>query len=394
MPRVTGRLRSAAPWLAALAVYGVSVWFARSGLHTHAASPDVTLYARDAHAIAHGSLPYRDLYFEYPPGALAPILAVEPAHDYAHAFKLLAAGLGLAMLLVAGDVLRLLRASLWRLLAIAVAPLALGSVFLTRYDVWPALLTIAGIALLVRARPARGLALLGLGTATKVFPLAAAPAALAWTWRRAGRGAARRALVAFVAVVALVVLPFAALGPGGVAFSFYIQLTRHLETESLGGSLLLVADRLGIYHANVHTGKPGSLDVFGTVPTLLGAVSLLVVVAAIVWIAARDAEIVTAAAAALAAYVAFGKVLSPQYLLWLVPVVPLARSRLAPALLLVALLLTQWEFDHRYHELHTIGPVVWILLARNLVLVALAILLLLQVRGANQTSNPPPVTSR
>lgn len=100
-------------------------------------------------------------------------------------------------------------------------------------------------------------------------------------------------------------------------------------------------------------------------------------------------RVVTAVAAAIAVYAAFGKVLSPQYVIWLVPIVPLARrhsASVATVLLLAALALTQVEFDHRYGQLHTAGPVVWILLVRDLVLVAVAVLLLNATRSPTARS--------
>jgi Glycosyltransferase family 87 len=375
-------------------VYALSVWLARGGLATHAQyGGDLALYHDDATAITSGQFPYRDLYFEYPPGALVPMLTVAWAHDYAYAFKLLMAALGLAMVLTTGVVLGLLRRSPWRMLVAAVAPVALGSVFLNRYDVWPSLLTIVAIAALLVGREVAGFVLLAMGALTKVYPAVVVPTAAVWTRRRG------RALTAFIATVVLVSLPFAALGPGGFSFSLYIQVTRHLETESLFGSLLLVADRIGVYDADIRTGKPGSLDMFGTLPSVLAAISLVAVVAAIAWTAwsvrrGDGDSLVTAAAAAVAAYIAFGKVLSPQYLVWLVPLVVLVRPLAAPALMLVALVLTQLEIDVWFDQVRTVGPVVWLLLARNLVVVTLALLLLAQLRGANQTSNPPPLASR
>jgi hypothetical protein len=89
-----------------------------------------------------------------------------------------------------------------------------------------------------------------------------------------------------------------------------------------------------------------------------------------------------AAAAAVCALVAFDRVLSPQYLIWLVPFVLLARGGLgvvAGGLLFLALGLTQTWFPWHYWRLaldHA-PPWSWYLLARDLALVALAGVLLL-----------------
>jgi len=379
--------RTVAGGLVVLAVYVIAMVFERYGVRSAVRGVDVRVYESDARAIANGRLPYRDLYFEYPPGALPPILAPEPASDYATAFKSLMAVLGAGCLIGAATVLRAQGSRLlWRLLAISVAPLAIGSVFVNRFDIWAAFLAVIGIAFLARGRPTAAFALFAAGTTAKVFPVFAVPAAAVWVYRRYGVDSLKRALIAFVATGLAILLPFAALGPGGLRYSFTIQLTRHLQTESLGGAVLLVADRLGLYHATIATGNPGSLDLFGRLPSVIGALSLLAVVTLIVWGAwtlvrgpINVERVVTAIAAAVAVYVAFGKVLSPQYLVWLIPIVPLASrlpGRVATLLLLAALVLTQVEFDHHYGQIHTVGPVVWILLVRNLLLVAIAAVLL------------------
>jgi hypothetical protein len=89
---------------------------------------------------------------------------------------------------------------------------------------------------------------------------------------------------------------------------------------------------------------------------------------------------VRASAAAVVAFVALGKVLSPQFLIWLVPLVPLVRGRrgvAAAALLALAMVLTQLWFPYRYWDLalHFAPRESWLVLARDLVLVALAVVL-------------------
>ena len=90
---------------------------------------------------------------------------------------------------------------------------------------------------------------------------------------------------------------------------------------------------------------------------------------------------VLASAASVCAFVAFGKVLSPQFLLWLIPLVAMLRSRrglAAGALLVTAIVLTQVLAPHHYFKLvFELAPTeTWLLVARNFLLVTLVAVLL------------------
>ena len=245
------------------------------------------------------------------------MLAAQPFSGYATAFKTVMAVLGAGTLVVAAAALREpARRASWPLLAMAVSPVVVGSVFVNRFDLWPALLMVVAVLLLVRRRPEAAFAFLALGTVTKIFPVVALPAAAVWVWRTDGSRKLKRAAIVFVVTGLLVLLPFAILGPGGVRYSFTVQLTRHLQIESLGGAILLAAARIGVYHPTIATGNPGSQDLFGTLPSVVGIVSLVIVVALLV-VGARllaqgapDADrLLAGVAGAVCVYVAFGKVL-------------------------------------------------------------------------------------
>ena len=81
--------------------------------------------------------------------------------------------------------------------------------------------------------------------------------------------------------------------------------------------------------------------------------------------------------------------LSPQFLIWLVPLVPLVRGRrgLAASLLLgAALIATQIFFPQRYWEYIFHLHLAWLVLLRNLILVALLATLSLPARGPARSS--------
>jgi uncharacterized membrane protein len=182
-------------------------------------------------------------------------------------------------------------------------------------------------------------------------------------------------------IAAAVVAPFAVYAPHGVFESFRSQAERGLQVESLGASILLLLDRLGLYDAQVvrTTGVAGR-NLVGSAADAVAVASLALEALAVaaVWALyarVRDARagLPLAFAAAVAGFIAFTKVFSPQYLVWLVPLVVLvggAAGIAAISLAAAALVLGQVWFFH-YHALFRVEWPVWLLLARDLVLVAL-----------------------
>jgi len=396
----------------ALPLFLLSCSFGVGGLTKNEWHGDVPHYETFGKRVMDGEVPYHNFYLEYPPGALPAFVAPAAisAHHYVKTFKWLMAGLGCLTLVTTAIVLALLGAGPGRLAlglgAIVVAPALLGHVYLNRYDPWPALLVSLALLCLLLPRVRIAFGLLGLAFTAKIYAAAALPVAALRVWRTRGRRELVGAASVLAGVCAVVALPFAVVAFGGIGFSFYTQSTRPLQTESLGASLLLVADRLGLYDANMTAGKASSVDLAGTLPSVVGVLTSIVVAAAVLAVAwayfrgVNDRErTVTAFAAAVTGYVALFKVFSPQYLTWLVPLVPLVwgrRGRWATPVFLLVLLLTQIEL-YGFTPVHgvpgtnlivgeTRAWLPWVLLLRNLLLVGVFWLLLRELRPATVPS--------
>ncbi len=370
--------------LVAIPVYIAACAVPDGGLFRAARFRDVHVYQGYAEQLLHGALPYRDVFVEYPPGAFAvfmPPTAFGAAH-YNAAFKSLMALCGVATLVLLALVLAELRASTTRtrvaVALFALSPIALGPISLNTYDAWPALLTMLALWLFLRGRLLWAFAVLGLAVSAKVYPLVLVPLALLFASRREGARRAGLGLGVLVLVAAAVIAPFAAYSPHGVYESFHAQATRGLQIESLGASLLLVLDRLGFYHARVvetfgvagRNLSGGSADAVAAGLLVLEALAVVTVW----WLYGRSrdlvAELPLAFAAAVAGFLAFTKVFSPQYLAWLLPLVLAGGGAIATALLALALVLAQIWFFH-YHALFRLDWPVWLLVVRDLAMVAL-----------------------
>jgi Glycosyltransferase family 87 len=393
-------VRAARPYVVALVVslgvFLLACAFGVGGLAKHEWPGDVPHYQTFGERMLDGDVPYHDFYVEYPPGAL-PMFVLPAAASERHfvtGFKWLMALFGAVALVAAAAALRVLQVPLARyafaLGAIAVSPALLGHVFLNRYDPWPtALVSVALLALLIQ-RVRTAAVCLAIAIAAKIYAVAALPVAALHVARTQERRTGVRGLLVLLVVGTLITLPFAVVAFGGLGNSFYVQSTRPLQIESLGASFLLVADQLGLYDARFFGGKANSIDLHGTLPQVVSVLTSLLVVASVllvVWTYRRGRDsrerFVAAFAAAVAGYVVFFKVVSPQYLTWLVPLVPLVagvRGRIATGLLLVALLATQVEI-YGFEAIHPVPgstflagePDAWapgLLLARNFLLVA------------------------
>ena len=182
-------------------------------------------------------------------------------------------------------------------------------------------------------------------------------------------------------MVAVWFLPWAVIAPHGLAWSFHDQGTRPLQIESAGASLWLAAHQLIGLHLKTFFSH-GSDNLYGHPPTTAASIMTIVQWVAIVgvWVTyalgrATRERLLLASAATVCAFLFLGRVLSPQYLIWLVPLVMIAPGRrgfAAVGLLALAMILTQIWFPQHFLELKEFQPLQsWAVVARNTVLLVL-----------------------
>jgi uncharacterized membrane protein len=392
-----------APLVAALAIglFGISWGALHVGFFTHHPVKDTPVYRHYGSAIDRGDVPYRDFYVEYPPAAL-PTFVLPAIHDpsgrtFDRRFDWIMLVCGAALVGVTALALTRLDRSTIEMAAalgfVAVSPLLLGPVLLSRFDLWPTLLMAGALAAALAGRFRLAAGVLALGFAAKIYPALLLPLLLADAWRRRGRHEALVCAGLFVAIALAIFVPFAVLSPGGVWRSLFEQGNRPLQLESVGAAVLLAAHHLFGLGVTMSSGH-GSQNLSGWLPNVVAAlqsvVQVVAVVAIWVWFARGEAtkeRLVRATAAVVVAFVALGKVLSPQFLIWLVPLVPLVRGRrglAAVSVLGLALVLTQTWFPYRYwvFALHFDEVASWTVLVRDLVLLVLLGILLAPSRPA------------
>jgi uncharacterized membrane protein len=383
--------------------------------HTFYARSEITdlpLYERYGDAMyGKRHVPYRDFRVEYPPAALPAFVIPSFRHygnpvAYKRTFSALMWICAAAALLFVALALREVRAPPLRIaLALAfivVSPLLLGSVIRLRFDLWPAALTAGAAAAVVAGRARLAGATLGLAVAAKIYPGVLLPLALVYVWRREGRRAAGVFTGVFALVLAVCFVPFLVLAPEGVVRSITTQTSRPLQIETLGASFLLAAHHVFGMHLKM-VASHGSQNFVGTTADALATAQTVVQALTLVglWVAfargpAHEERFLRYAAAAVCAFIAFGKVLSPQFMIWLIPLVPLVRGRrgvVATALLGVLLVVTQLWFPYHFWNLaqHFRARESWLVLVRDVGLVVLLAVLVYRTKtrsGSHAVARP------
>lgn len=377
---------------------------------------DTDVYYDYASRIFQGELPYRDFEAEYPPVAmlifLLPRLVSGAGYSgYVIAFEA-------EMLLVSWGILALLSFVAWRqwgsmkkvagvLAAYTFFLLALGTIVKSRFDLAAALLILACLAAFLADRRFAAWLLLGVGVMTKVVPLLLAPLFLIAHWRRRQWAELWMGPLVMLLTALIIATPFLLASPGGLAASFLYHAERPLQLESSWSSPLLLLHQFTGYPVEIRDSY-GSHNVFSTATDTLaflsGPAALVLLAAAfgIFWRRCRpddgrpgpDYWLIRFAAAAIAIFIFSGKVFSPQFLIWLMPLIPLARGRdwpLLNGLFAAVLVLTQWEFPFRYWDLYLLKPELVIETAfRNLLVGVLALFLVL-APGWRRRRNGMPV---
>ncbi|GAC1437915.1 MAG: hypothetical protein NVSMB65_12260 [Chloroflexota bacterium] len=218
---------------------------------------------------------------------------------------------------------------------------------LARYDIIPGALALLALILAERRRFTWAYLALAAGTLLKIYPLFLIPVLAVHEWRATGRHPWRHVGL-FGVVTALGFLPGALLDAPGFIQPLLYNGARPPQIESVAGSLLWLTGRLGsdaqvklTFHSLNVTGTLGPPLSWGATLLLVGG---LVVACRRAWL---DVDSLGRSFVLVILVTLSGsKLLSPQYLLWLFPVVAYAEGlRLRWALLA---LLTVTIYPHAY----------------------------------------------
>ena len=377
----------------ALLILIVRGWFSR---YWDVTIPDVQHYAEVVWAIRQGLWPYSGVPFEYPPLTLVPLLVppdILPFARYALEFKVeMVVVFALNAVVTTWAAIKIWgssRRALVTAVALAATVPATGLIGLNRFDATVGLVVALTVVCLVYRRWTLAALLVALGFSLKLMPIVLLPLVfvLARRWRfvwRAGLAALAGMVVPFV--------PF--LIQGGTAIfttTVSTQTARGLQIETVAASPFLLREVVRSGSVTVVVPPGGSMSILargaGEVNTLapLLVLALVLVVYLVIWqvrdrLRATPEAIPLAILALMVATMCGNKVLSPQHLIWVLPVVALAlvstrwSLRIPAVLMFVAMILTQIDYPEMYYDLYLLKPAaIFVVAARNVTLLAVLV---------------------
>jgi hypothetical protein len=360
------------------------------------------LYYEYGSAVVAGQVPYRDVFVEYPPLALVfftlpRILGASFRWFYVwYQVEVVVGDLAIVLMLYAA---RERETAPWRVLAPYTAlVLAVGPITLQQYDIFPAALTLAAVVCHARRRDVAAWVFLALGTMAKVYPVLLAPVFFLLDDRPVAERL-RRAVIPFATTCVIILLPFLIIAPSSPLRMTSFHAERGIHLDSVYSTVAFAARTLGLsvvaivynFRSWNIAGPAASVLVRASTPLLV--VALL---SAYVFIgtgarrlagANRHVRIVaTSASLVLLAGLVTSKVLSPQYLIWVLPLLPLNvrpwRWRIWTTFAAIGVL-SYYIYPLHYDDLLARQPVgVIALAARNLALVALTLMVAASIRRA------------
>ncbi len=363
---------------------------------------DTPVYYEYAGRIARGLVPYADFSSEYPPVAmllfsLPRLLSGNSYNAFVFWFELemLLFSCGIIALLsaVSGRLYGSIRRTLLVLALYTLFVLSIGSIVQARFDIAVAFLMLAGITAFIYERSLLAWMLLGLGLMTKVIPVLIGPLYLVAHYRRRRLRELWLGPLLALLTAAAAALPFLLISPSGLAGAFLYHLERPLQIESSWASPLLILNSISDFPVQI-LNSYGSHNVFAsmaeTFATISGPVTLALLLAVylVYWRSGFDdaggwspPALVQFAAITISVFILGGKVFSPQFLIWLLPLIPLLASVRKPwpgAIYWAVLVLTQIEFPYNYWKLFSLQPgIICEVALRNLMMGVLVVALLL-----------------
>jgi hypothetical protein len=333
IPRPVGPVRltrNRVVLVAAAAVMAFSLLRYLPGAYGHG---DIDLYHRYALAFWSATPPFHSLPAEYPMLALAPFMLtlLPPERDYVTVF-----GLWMLLLLVAGYVAIRRRESA-RTAEVCAVYLALGcfATVLGRYDLVPAAAVVVAFWAVRSRRFDLAYGLLALGTLLKLYPLLLVPVVAIEQYRALGAHPLRLppppAVVRGLAIVAVAVAGgfalAAVLDPSRWLGPLDFNAHRPLQVESVPASLLWLTGLAGLPMAADRSYN--SYNLLGQASGVIGLAADLALLGGCLLVYWRQLnrriEFGRALTLCVLVVICANRVLSPQYLIWVLPLIAIVE---------------------------------------------------------------------
>lgn len=367
------------------------------------------LYFDYASQLFQGAVPYRDFPLEYPPLALLflglPRLIGTNFVGYDICFTieiLIFDLLGLYLLFVVSRLRGLRYLTVFSVYTLSL--LALWPIAIIRYDLIPAIMTLAAIYTFTRGKTKTSWALLAAGTMTKIFPIVLAPLFLLYSLFHRQYDRALKGVVTFALTTIAIALPLIVISPASLLQIVTYETERGLHVESIYASFLLAGHVLRSMVLSLELNF-GSINITGSLADTLARISLPVLVSLLLiayWYIFNTMKKVNRYSPLMSddgikgyllnysifvilVLIVFNKVLSPQFLVWLYPLIPLIAEKWKYGLwgiFIAAAILTTYIFPYHYQGLLDLNTAeIAILVFRNILLVAMVIFLINRLRA-------------
>jgi len=376
-------------------------------INGHYRFDDVNLYHRYALSFWNGAPRFHQLPLEYPPLAIVPMtLVFLPPLNYVWVY-----GLWMSVAALAGFLL-VARLTSWRNAAVYGAYLLVGATgtLLGRYDIVPAVATVAALWAVRRGRFRWAYSALAAGVLLKLYPLLLLPVILIehrrqlaqWStsgdesrrppWSGMARPV-RLAATSFGAVIASGLLVPALLAPGGWTSPYAFALQRPIQVESVPASVLWLVSFLGFPVHPDHSFH--SFNLVGGLDTELKVLSLVALAAGCVWVYFRQASgrlsVGRAAFACVCVVIATSKVFSPQYIMWVLPLAAMEEGPDLQWLAIAALTTAVFPVTYLHDNLRGPAPAAYSALLLALVTARNALFVQATWRAIVRSAPAPPI---
>ena len=365
-----------------------------------------TLYFRYAESMVSGNMPYSDFDAEYPPFAmlmiLLPRLISWDSFSYQIAFGIVSYVFLLAGLYWTYGIAERYTEHPKRICDLYIIfTIILLDFVLDRYDIFPMVMMIGAMYLFSKEKYPAAWLILAIAAATKLYPALAIPFFIIWHLKRKESRNILVGLGLCVAVAAVCMLPFAIKDMDTMFTFLTYHMDRGLQTEAPISGIFMLLDKLGLTEITYRFDY-GSDNIYGSVPDAIAKVMMPLMALCIVALCCYHAyltfrkgddnalTVIMFTLAALMAFMLISKVLSSQYLVWIIPFIALLvmacdteRGKRVFYVFVASVILTQLNLIVNYamrdagEEFSTIG--ILILLARNILLFVLSYYIIRQL---------------